>query len=422
MAIQPPPVPADPRRIANQTPPQPKAKPPQPTPHAQAMPPQATSDLAAAEPSMAVLEAAAPQNPDVPIEEQRPQDRLTFWQQPFVQNVLPFLTSLVLHIGVIVFFWLMFKVTTAVVVALHQEQIIVPEAEMVVNGPEGGIPHPGLGGDPTRDAAQDKFPDVPKDSKGIMEKPGPTLQAAFFGGGGGEEAGPSQIAVGPNSSFGKGKAIGNSVGDGYGSGNGDGTGQLAPFGVPGGGGGLGPKSNFIGLGGNAKRIAFVCDASGSMLNMFDSLRLELRKSVSSLIPIQSFNVVFFRDEGLQAADLRMLLIATPENKRKTFEFLDTMSPHGQTNPIPALEAVAKMQPELVYLLTDGDFSGPGNAAVVEYCQKTFGARTKINTIAFGSRELKDNPTDQEYVKVLQQIAKNSGGKFKFVTDDDLGQK
>jgi hypothetical protein len=82
-----------------------------------------------------------------------------------------------------------------------------------------------------------------------------------------------------------------------------------------------------------------------------------------------------------------------------------------------------MQPELIYLLTDGDFSGPGNQAVVEYCAKQFGAtKTKINTIAFVARESNDNPTDLEYVKVLQQIAKSSGGKFKFVTDDDLGQR
>jgi len=270
---------------------------------------------------MAALEAAAPQGADAPIQEQPHQDQRSFWQQPFVQNVLPFLTSLVLHIGVIVFGLLMLKVGQAVVVALRQEQIIVPEAEMVVNGPEGGIPHPGLGGDPTRDAAQDKFPDVPKDSKGLAEKPGPTLQVSLIGGGGGEADGQTQIALVANATLGSGSGVGAGVGKGYGSGTGDGTGALAPFGVPGGGGGLGPKSNFIGLGGNAKRIAFVCDASGSMLNMFDALRVELRKSVSSLIPIQSFNVVFFRDEGLQAADLRSLLIATPESKRKTFEFL-----------------------------------------------------------------------------------------------------
>ena len=56
------------------------------------------------------LEAAAPQGADAPIQEQPHHDQRSFWQQPFVQNVLPFLTSLVLHIGVIVFGLLMLKV------------------------------------------------------------------------------------------------------------------------------------------------------------------------------------------------------------------------------------------------------------------------------------------------------------------------
>ena len=83
----------------------------------------------------------------------------------------------------------------------------------------------------------------------------------------------------------------------------------------------------------------------------------------------------------------------------------------------------KMQPELIYLLTDGDFSGPGNQAVIDFCQKKFGpTKTKINTIAFVSKDSKDNPLELEYVKALQQIAKNSGGQFKHVTDDDMGQR
>ena len=116
-------------------------------------------------------------------------------------------------------------------------------------------------------------------------------------------------------------------------------------------------------------------------------------------------------------------MGNPENKRKVYDFLDKMFVRGETNPIPALETVAKMQPELIYLLTDGDFSGPGNQAVIDFCQKRFGeTKTKINTIAFVSKDSKDNPQDLEYVKALQQIAKNSGGQFKHVTDDDMGQR
>jgi hypothetical protein len=415
MAIQPPPVPADPRRFANQIPPQPQPVPPP-------APAQPAQDVAAA-PSLAKQTGVAPENPDVDVKDLPHEEEISFWRQPFVQDVLPFLTSLVLHIGLIVFGYMMLKVGQAVVVALRQEQIIVPDAEMVASGPEGGIPHPGLGGDPTRDAAQDRFPDVPKDSKGLAEKPGPTLQVSLMGGGGGETEGQTPIGLGANTAIGAGGGIGAGLGKGFGTGDGDGSGALAPFGVPGGGGGLGPKSNFIGLGGNAKKIAYVCDASGSMLNMFDSLRVELRKSIEYLKPIQSFNVVFFQDQGFRAADQNVLIMGNPENKRKVYDFLDKMFVRGETNPIPALEAVAKMQPELIYLLTDGDFSGPGNQAVIDFCKKRFGdTKTKINTIAFVAKESKDNPQDLEYVKALQQIAKDSGGQFKHVTDDDMGQR
>src|SRR5436190_8507414 len=196
MAMQPPPVPADPRRIANVIPPQPKQMPPQPSAHAAPPPPPPSAAVTATQ------SRVAPENPDVDIKELPHEEEVSFWQQPFVQNVLPFLTSLVLHIGLLVFAFMMLKVGQAVVVALRQEQIIVPEAQMVAAGPEGGIPHPGLGGDPTRDAAQDKFPDVPKDSKGLAEKPGPTLQVSLIGGGGGEADGQTAIGLGANSAIG----------------------------------------------------------------------------------------------------------------------------------------------------------------------------------------------------------------------------
>src|SRR5258706_16476472 len=102
MAIQPPPVPADPRRLANQIPPQPKPLPPQPAPVA-------PTDAAAANspPDLTAAPGASPENPEVEFQELPHQEQKSFWQQPFVQNVLPFITSLVLHIGVIIFGYMM---------------------------------------------------------------------------------------------------------------------------------------------------------------------------------------------------------------------------------------------------------------------------------------------------------------------------
>ncbi|MCY2952852.1 MAG: hypothetical protein NTU53_12890 [Planctomycetota bacterium] len=341
---------------------------------------------------------------------------LSVWQHPFVQNVLPFLTSLILHVAVIVMGLLTMKVVQVVVTNPARDQIIIPDAEMVADGPPGGLEHPGLGGDPTRDAAQNLVPDVPKDSKGIAEKAGVTALPDMIGGGPGDNDGPQLIGIGP------GQLGGGGVGYGSGKG-GQGTGQLAPFGVPGGGGGIGLKSRFLGTGGNARKIVFVCDASGSMLSVFDDLKLRLRESVEKLRPIQSFNVMFFQETTVAAVDRNGLMMATPDNKRKAFEFMDKMFVRSSTNPIPALEMAFQQKPELIYLLTDGDFEGPGNEVVVKYCQeKTKDGKTKINTIAFIPKDTQGIAQEREFVKALETIAKGSGGVFKHVNEEQMAER
>src|SRR5207248_6263322 len=108
----------------------------------------------------------------------------SFWQIPFVQDILPFLTSLVLHLGLIGLGILLYKTAEKM-----GDVTIVPTvipSEVIIEGAEvGGIPHPGLGDDATRDAAQDQFKDVPPDSTGVADKPSTSLQMALAGGGGG---------------------------------------------------------------------------------------------------------------------------------------------------------------------------------------------------------------------------------------------
>src|SRR5690242_5152089 len=88
--------------------------------------------------------------------EQHPHAELGFWQLPWVQNFLPLGTSIVIHIVVIVV-GLMLVVPQIKYHEVSQEQYIVPEAAMIENAPVGGIPNPGLGGDPNRSTAQEKF-------------------------------------------------------------------------------------------------------------------------------------------------------------------------------------------------------------------------------------------------------------------------
>jgi len=172
----------------------------------------------------------------------------------------------------------------------------------------------------------------------------------------------------------------------------------------------------MGAGGNARTVVFLCDASGSMINTFGSLKAELVKAVSRLKSVQQFNIIFFQDEKAAALD-QSLLFATPENKRKAFQWLDTITTSGTTNPIPGIEQAFRNRPQLIYLLTDADF--PDNNAVKTAIQRlNTGKQTKINTIIFVSGSGTDD-TSQSFIDLMKQVAKDNGGVFSHVKESDL---
>jgi hypothetical protein len=326
---------------------------------------------------------------------------LSFWQQPWVQNILPFATSLSVHAAILILGLMVFGVVKMATQPPREDQVIIPDSNMVDNGPPGGIPNTGLGGDPLRQAAQDKDPTT--ETKGWADKKGPSVDPSPAGAAGDSA---SVFDAGAMGSIGGGK--GNT-----GNGAGDGSGALAMYGTPG-GGGIGPKGPVFGNGGNARYITFVCDASGSMINKMASLKDQLNKAIVGLKPIQSFNVIFFQDNKCDAVVKDGLVSATPENKRKASTFLEGVTTTGTTDPIPGIEMAFKAHPQLVYILTDGDF--PDNDAVLKKIRElNKDKKVKINTIAFVGAS--DN--DTAFLKLLETIAKENGGSFKHVNEGDL---
>ncbi len=174
-------------------------------------------------------------------------------------------------------------------------------------------------------------------------------------------------------------------------------------------GGEGPKASFYGSGGNAYKICYVIDRSGSLLDTFDYLRDELKRSIRSLKPQQQFHVIFFTGGRPEEMEARKLVYATPGNKQKAFKYLDGVVPGGQTAPGAALERAFKYHPELIFLMTDGDFSPD----VLDRLRKlNRDKKIKINTLSFVFK-----PGEE----LLKQIAKEHGGTYRHVDEDDLGQ-
>jgi len=63
----------------------------------------------------------------------------------------------------------------------------------------------------------------------------------------------------------------------------------------------------------ASRIVYLIDHSGSMVDTFDFLRVEINKKINCLLPIQNFSVIMFSEDVLVLNEMKQ---ANKENKEK----------------------------------------------------------------------------------------------------------
>ncbi len=333
-----------------------------------------------------------------------------FWQHPFVQNILPLLSSFMLHAGLLVVALLTYQAVQVVMKAPAREVRIDP-VDPTLYSPSGRLDgFHGSGIDPKVRTFQNLDPSAEESSRGWNERRGSELASVLAGGSEPAESAleSGMIGIGPGGHLGSGpRGRGTGHGDDIGAGQGDG-GLIAPFGLPQIGG---APDGLVFQATMARRVAYVCDASGSMMNKFDPLRMEIRKAIDQLRPIQSFSIVFFQESNA-AFTHQKLLTANPGNKRLAFDFLDRTSAHGATDPIAGLKLAFSQHPQLIYLLTDGDF--PDNQKVLEFIRTTNrDGAVQINTIAFVDR-------GAEYEQVLRTIAAENRGVFRYVAEDQLG--
>jgi hypothetical protein len=95
-------------------------------------------------------------------------------------------------------------------------------------------------------------------------------------------------------------------------------------------------------------------------------------------------------------------VVPPAAKRRYLEWAATMDANGApADPRLALELALKMKPDIIYVLTDGEFDLPIDRALGGIQQ----SRTTIHTFAFGERFGE---------AVLKEVAKNNHGNYTFV--------
>jgi hypothetical protein len=180
---------------------------------------------------------------------------------------------------------------------------------------------------------------------------------------------------------------------------------VAALGSGAGGGGSGKGVGFFGTQARAESVVFVVDMSGSMSGRrFSRAVDELVRSLGALIPSQRFWVFFYNGQTHPLFDQKRakLISATESSRSKAVKWIKAQRPEGDTYPEDALTQALKLNPQVIFFLTDGEIPDTTLETVHAYNRDR---KTVIHTIAF------------EYeggAEILKSIARENRGKYRFV--------
>jgi hypothetical protein len=193
---------------------------------------------------------------------------------------------------------------------------------------------------------------------------------------------------------------------GSGSGGGGGVGGGSGGGA---GRGIGPGTQFFGARDHAHSFTYVIDCSGSMAmhNSLDVAKREMLSSINQLPPDASFGVIFYSLETRILSDplgRKGLMAATANNKVRVRTQLESISPLGGTDHMLALREALKLEPEVIFFLTDADLMS--NSDVNEILAEV--GSTRIQAVEFGLG------TELGLRSPLARLAATTGGSYLYI--------
>lgn len=163
----------------------------------------------------------------------------------------------------------------------------------------------------------------------------------------------------------------------------------------------GGSAGFFGLLSQGSSFVYVIDRSGSMQGEKISAAIrELCRSVRALNKEMKFYLIFYNDSHLSMNSSKMV-VASQDNKNKYLSWTDNITGEGGTEPTTAMKLAISLHPDVIWLLSDGEFP----EEVVGTIKQANNRKIKINTLAFG------NGAGQTQ---LINIAEQNNGKFKFI--------
>lgn len=152
-----------------------------------------------------------------------------------------------------------------------------------------------------------------------------------------------------------------------------------------------------------KSVVFVMDRSSSMSSgqALERVKAELAYGLQALKPEQSFGVIFFdHTEEILETSFR-LLPATTDHVERTKKWMESVHPRGSTFPAKAMELAIDAGPQLIVLLSDGEFDPFSVSMITQHNQARRDTKCRIDCVGLS-----------EAIVTLSDIANQNGGTYR----------
>lgn len=200
----------------------------------------------------------------------------------------------------------------------------------------------------------------------------------------------------------EGGGVGQAAGAGRGAGSGSG---------PGGFGAGRTQTSIFGVPGEGYKFVYVFDRSGSTggpRNTLGAAKAELVASLNGLQSNHQFQIIFYNEHPVifNPAGAGRLVFATEQNKELARRFIGAITSDGGTRHEEALVLALKLQPDVIFFLTDGDDPQLLPQQLERIHRRSGG--TQINAIEFGlgPRSGQEN--------FMVRLARENGGRYGYV--------
>ncbi len=173
---------------------------------------------------------------------------------------------------------------------------------------------------------------------------------------------------------------------------------------------------FCGVEGGGNHFVYLVDSSQSMGDAFDSAREALLSSINLLTEKQRFYVVFYDSQpdfmriSDPKTDEEWSVTASADNKRRLRAWAMRIGQDRGQNPHEVLQFALKLRPDVIFLLSDGEFPVKVEDLLEQenHVTNLFGETNRISivhTIGYHSR---DGATR------MKRIASTNGGQYRYV--------